>query len=71
MVGNKIFTKKNRIKIERKTDVSTIEHGLGFQLYNFVDYVLNQSSANSEYKDFKRLNYLHLSEILEIIKRLK
>jgi hypothetical protein len=62
--------KKSRINIERKTDLSTIEHGLGMELYYFVDFVLNRSAANSQYKKFKRLNYLTPAEILELTKKL-
>ena len=66
--GTKYILKKGRINAERKTDRSTIEHGLGPELYNFVDYVLNHSSANNKYKKFKRLNYLSPDEILHLIK---
>jgi hypothetical protein len=61
--------KKGRINTERKTDISTIAHGLGLELYSFVDFVLNHSTANSQYKKFKRLNYLTPAEILELTKR--
>jgi len=61
--------KKKRISIERKTDILTIKHGLGLELYTFVDYVLNHSAANEEYKKFKRLNYLSPSEILTLTQK--
>ena len=47
----------------------TIQHGMGPKLYNFVDFVLNHSTANSQYKKFKRLNYLTPAEILEITQK--
>jgi len=66
--GIKYVNKKNKIKIERKTDISTIKHGLGWQLYDFIDFVLNYSTANDTYKNFKKKNYLQLNEILQFIK---
>ncbi|HUS00787.1 MAG TPA: hypothetical protein VMY77_03630, partial [Chitinophagaceae bacterium] len=60
--------KRGRMNIERKTDISTIQHGLGMELYYFVDFVLNHSTANSQYKKFKRLNYLTPAEILALTK---
>ena len=66
--GIKYVSKKSRIKIERRTDISTIQHGLGMELYYFVDFVLNHSTANSQYKKFKRLNYLTPAEILALTK---
>jgi hypothetical protein len=61
--------KRSRITIERKIDISTIDHGLGMELYYFVDFALNHSTANSQYKKFKRLNYLSPAEILEHTKK--
>ena len=66
--GINYLSKKHRIKIERKTDISTIAHGLGIELYSFVDFVLNSSSANEDYKKFKRLHYLSPAEIMEMVK---
>lgn len=65
----KYLFKKGKIGIERRTDISTIQHGLGMELYYYVDFVLNHSTANSQYKKFKRLNYLTPAEILELTKR--
>lgn len=67
----KYLFKRGRINIERKTDISTIQHGLGMELYYFVDFILNHSTANSQYKKFKRLNYLTPAEILELTKKLQ
>lgn len=69
--GIHYLSKNSRIKIERETDVSTIAHGLGMELYSFVYFVLNSSSANDEYKKFKRLHYLSPVEILEMTKNVK
>ncbi len=69
--GIKYFFKKSKVDIERKTDIATIQHGLGMELYYFVDFVLNHSNANNEYKKFKRLNYLSPAELLQRIEKLK
>ena len=66
--GINYLSKKHMIKIERETDISTIAHGLGIELYSFVDFVLNSSSANENYKKFKRLHYLSPAEIMEMVK---
>ncbi len=65
--GFTYLNKKQQIKIERKTDVVTIQHGLGRQLYGFVDFALNHSTANVGYKTFKRKYYLSPQEILHYI----
>ena len=67
----KYLSNKNRIKTERNTDIATIAHGLGMELYSFVYFVLNSSSANDKYKKFKRLHYLSPSEILKMAKNVK
>ncbi len=69
--GIKYIFKKSKVNIERKTDIATIQHGLGMELYYFVDFVLNHSNANNEYKKFKRLNYLSPVELIQRIEKLK
>lgn len=48
---------------EKEIDKLTIKKGLGWQLYDWSDYVLNQSKASKEYKEFKRKSYLTPEEI--------
>lgn len=67
--GIKYLSKKLKIQIENKTDKSTIKHGLGWQLYDFVDFILNRSTATEAYKNFKRKNYLSPDEIRNLIKK--
>lgn len=50
--------------IERGTDHFTIGKGLGWQLYDWSDYVFNKSNASKSYKDFKELNYMSPKEIM-------
>ena len=61
------LNKKNRIRLERQTDALTVKHTLGWQLYDFVDFIMNGSFANEQYKTFKYTYYLHLNEIQKLI----
>jgi hypothetical protein len=54
---------------EKSIDKLTIEKGLGWQLYDWSDFVLNKSDASKEYKTFKRNTYLTPSEIKSILKK--
>ena len=47
----------------------TIKRGLGWQLYNWSFYVLYESDAKLEYKEFKKTIYLEPEEISEIINK--
>jgi hypothetical protein len=55
---------------EKETDILTIQHGLGQELLDWSDYVLNRSNATAAYKAFKRSTYLTPQEIKEEILRL-
>ncbi len=63
-----LSSKSNRAKTERKTDSIAILHGMGWQLYDWIDYVTNHSGATEKYKKFKRKYYLHKEEIVQLIK---
>ncbi len=54
-------------EMERATDLDVINRGLGKQLHDFADYVINKSNASTEYKSFKLNNYLSPKEILNKI----
>ncbi len=58
-----------KTKVERRVDKITIQHGLGAELYEGVDYMLNKSAANDSYKDGQRRHYLSLEEIKMEMKR--
>lgn len=63
------YTNKNsKEKYEKEIDRMTIEHGLGFQLYEWSKFVLFESEASKEYKEFKAEIYLEPHEILDILK---
>jgi hypothetical protein len=56
--------------LERKTDLIVIERGLGLQLFDFSDYVINHSDACDQYKKFKMKYYYKPEEIKEAIAKL-
>lgn len=60
-------SKKGKIVLENKIDRMTIAKGLGWQVYDWSDFVLNNSNASESYKNYKRRIYLNPNEIKEII----
>src|SRR4030095_5349323 len=53
-----------RRKMERFTDQLTIQHGLGYALYEGVDYTINVSHDSERYNDNQEKFYLHPEEII-------
>jgi len=60
-------SKRRKADFEKEVDIITIEKGLGWQLYDWSYFVLNQSMASEKYKAFKRLTYLTPEEIKQRI----
>ena len=60
-------SKKSKEKFEKEIDLITIKKGLGWQLYAWANYVLNESNASMKYKAFKKEIYLTPLQILNII----
>ena len=54
---------------EKQIDTSTIYRNLGWQLYDWSYFVLNESDAKRKYKEFKKDIYLEPEEILDLIKK--
>jgi len=59
---------KSKKKFENRIDNLTIQNGLGWQLYDWSYYVLYQSNATEEYKEFKRKIYMTPEQILITMK---
>jgi hypothetical protein len=59
-----IFFKK---KVERETDMTAIERGLGYQLLDFNHHVRKSELASKKYLKRKDRNYLSVVEIEEVI----
>lgn len=69
MIGTGIgyMSRAYRRKLEAKTDIEAIRHGLGWQLYDFNNYLYNYSDASEKYKKKKKRIYLDEKEIKELI----
>lgn len=58
-------------EFEKSVDKLTIQRSLGWQLFDWADFVLNKSKASKEYKEFKRRTYLTPEEIKKEIEKNK
>jgi len=69
LLGNGIgyLFPKYRKQYEAKTDIRTIKHGLGWQLYDFTDFIMNRSHASEKYKLMKKKIYMNEKQIELII----
>jgi hypothetical protein len=65
--GLRYLNKKTHVKIERATDLETIRHGLGWQLYDFTNFIMRSPATKNEYKKSKQKFYLHPDEIMQIL----
>ena len=68
-LGVSYLNENGKTNLEKQTDYATIWKGLGWQLYDWSDYVLNKSHASEKYKAYKRKVYLQPSEIEIEIKK--
>jgi len=50
-------------KVERNTDLITINHGLAFPLYDGIDYLFRNKDISEKYRQHAIDNSLSLSEI--------
>lgn len=64
-----LFSKKFKRKIEKSTDLTVINKGLGFQLYSFNNESLNLPFVNENKKNYKKEYYMTPQEILSVINR--
>ena len=58
-IGSKEFVRK----VERNTDLITIQHGLAFPLYDGIDYLFRNKDISEKYRKYARDNSLSLNEI--------
>lgn len=56
-----------RSKVEQRVDGITIAHHLGWQLYNFEDFIFYKSTVSKEYKEYKRKVYLAPEKLKKMI----
>jgi hypothetical protein len=64
-----LFFHKFKKKIEAGADMATINHGLGWQLYYFGDFIQNRSKVRNKYKKHKSRFYLSAGDILELLSK--
>jgi hypothetical protein len=55
-------------KFEFEADIIAIKHGLGWQVYDFANYILNNANLNKIYKNKKLRDYYSEKDILEFLK---
>lgn len=67
--GFSYISATKKAAFEKEIDLSTIQHGLGAALYAWSYYVLYQSNATVDYKNFKRFTYLTPEQILLIMQQ--
>ncbi len=59
--------KKGKRKYEEEIDRMTVEKGLGWQLYDWEEFVLYKSKAKAKYKAYKKAVYLSPNELIIIM----
>lgn len=67
--GTFYFSKKKKAKYERSIDLITINHGLGYALYEGMEYVYENKNMSDEYRENLIDNYLSLQEIISQIEK--
>ena len=66
-LGFKYLFIPGRVGVERRVDNITIAHHLGWQLYDFDDFVINRSKVSKVYKAYKRRVYYKPEELLQLM----
>lgn len=61
------LSSKNRKRIERYTDETEINHGLGWQLHEWTNIILESPKTTARYKKMKQTYYLQPKEIIKYI----
>jgi hypothetical protein len=64
-IGLDYLSEKGKTRIEHSVDSITVRAGLGWQLYDWAYFVLEQSKASPAYKAFKRKVYLQPKQIAD------
>ena len=70
-IGLLYFSGSFRASMEKGTDRRTIEHGLGWQLLEYAEYVRKVSGSNDRQTDFMDKFYMNPQEIRTLIDRSK
>lgn len=67
--GMGYYLKDYRKSFEAGTDMITIDHGLGWQLFDFSEYILNCKTLSPAYEKKKRTIYLGSQDLLLDLKK--
>jgi hypothetical protein len=62
-----VFSRRFHRRLERGSDLIALDHGLGWQLYEARDYVINHSNAPEKVKKDLLRFYYTPKEILEYL----
>lgn len=68
--GWQYLSRRGRTKFEGEIDQMVIESGLSLFLFEWANYVLNDSDANDSYKDYKRAVYMTPADIIEAMENM-
>jgi len=66
-IAFKYGNKKFKSEFERATDQRTIDHGLGWQCYDFAVFAFQYKNASDNYKEHKKRTYMGPEEIKNAI----
>lgn len=64
-IGLDYLSEKGKVRVEHSVDSITVRAGLGWQLYDWAHFVLEESKATPAYKAFKRKVYMQPQEIAD------
>ena len=67
ITGLRYFFRSFRRKYEKQTDINTIQHGLGWALYDFTYFIMHSPLVADKYKNRLRKYYLNAEDIFELI----
>jgi len=67
--GMGYYLKDYRKSLEAGTDMITIDHGLGWQLLDFCEYILNSKNLSLAYEKKRRTTYLGSQDLLLALKK--
>lgn len=67
IMGFKYLFPSYRRKMEQYTDRLTLDHGLGYQLFDWADYVFNRSNCGEVYRKYKMKYYYDDKELLQLM----
>lgn len=68
--GWQYLSRRGRIKFEGEIDQMVIDSGLSQFLFEWANYVLNDSDASDSYKDYKRAVYMTPADIIEAMENM-